>query len=414
MRQKGFKIALVCLVGVACLTQEIKALPMFVKQTGMDCTGCHMQIMPRLNKFGRKFAASGMTLTKEVEGMDINPSLLIKSKFSETTNKPNKKGVIVDKTVSELSIVRMATLYIGGRISENVGGTLNLGWRKKEGRSISGKVVYANEIEDGYWGVTFYSTPSLGPFSGMEFYNTGLYKPLRLFDMRTYDNANQSSKVGTTTATGLQVYYDKDNFINDGDHFFVTVGIYTPAQDNTDKNIDMIDNLLPFARVAYEHPIGNYNVIIGAFTILGGDSVSSDQDTSVKREAYGIDMQIEGDIADKEASLTLTKVFKHKVDYTGIDANIVDTTSDSYRDSSSIAGAVSVTPEVVLKAGYMTFDDHYNNTKDIDYAINLGLDYGFTVSNMPIKLAVEYAWINPELDNVKNYESFMATFTLPF
>lgn len=412
--KKSSSIVFTGLLMLGVLTQEVKALPMFVKQTGMDCTGCHMQIMPRLNKYGRKFAASGMTLSKQVEDMDINPSLLIKSKFSETTNKPNKKGVIIDKTVSELSIVRMATLYIGGRISENIGGTLNLGWRKKEGSSISGKVVYANEIEDGYWGVTFYSTPSLGPFSGMEFYNTGLYKPLRLFDMRTYDNANQSSKVGTTTATGLQIYYDKDNFINDGDHFFVTVGIYTPAQDDTDKNIDMFNNLLPFARVAYEHPIGDYNVILGAFAISGGDNVSPDQATSVQREAYGIDMQIEGDIANKETTLTLTKVFKHKVDYTGMDANVVDTTSDIYMDSSSISGAVSVTPEVVLKAGYMTFDDHYKDPKDIDYAINLGLDYGFTVTNMPIKLAVEYAWITPELENVKNYESFMATFTLPF
>ena len=54
------------------------------------------------------------------------------------------------------------------------------------------------------------------------------------------------------------------------------------------------------------------------------------------------------------------------------------------------------------------------NVKDLDYAINIGVDYGFIVTDMAMKLAVEYAWMNPSLDRVENYESFMATLTLPF
>ena len=89
-----------------------------------------------------------------------------------------------------------------------------------------------------------------------------------------------------------------------------------------------------------------------------------------------------------------------------------------------------MTPEIVAKVAYMTFDDHYvyegrglsgdgdnelkNDVKDLDYAINVGVDYGFTVTNIPMKLAVEYAWMDPYLDRVENYESFMATLTLPF
>ncbi len=100
------------------LTQEVRALPMFTKQTGMDCTGCHVQHMPRLNKFGRKFAASGMTMSQNVadlnrtSDMDINPSLLIKSKYAKTTDKPDGKGAIKedDTNDGDLSIVRMAEL----------------------------------------------------------------------------------------------------------------------------------------------------------------------------------------------------------------------------------------------------------------------------------------------------------------
>jgi hypothetical protein len=443
IKQKRFYLALVGILTFAGLTQEAQALPMFSAQTGMDCTGCHTQVMPRLNKFGRKFAASGMTLSNQLEDMDksnggqedkvsdmdINPSILIKSKYARTWDKPDGKGAIKedDTNDGELSIIRMAEFVIGGRVTENVGGMLNLAWRKEEGDSISGRVTYANEIEDGYWGVTGYSTSSFGPFAGMEFYNTGLYKPLRTFDMRIYSNAAQSTKVGSQSATGVQAYYDKDNLISGGDHFFVTAGIYTPAQDNL--YFDMADNLLPFARVAYQYPIGDYNVMIGTFVIGGGDTVSPTEELSVKKEMYGMDMQIEGYIVDREATLTLTNIFKNEVEFTGIGAQSIEDLENIYNSSFSIEGTLSITDAIIGKLGYMTFNDENEyrndggtgpgkttkiNVKDLDYAISVGADYGFTISNTTMKLALEYAWMQPTLDRVKEYESFMATLTLPF
>lgn len=430
IKNNSHKIVAVSVLTVFALTPQAQALPMFAAQTGMDCTGCHTQHMPRLNKFGRKFAASGMTISQQVEAMDLNPSMLIKSKFTRTWQKPDGKGAIVegDTNDGDFSPVRMATFYTGGRVTENVGGMLNLGWRKEEGSSISGKVTYAQEVEDGYLGVTAYSNPSQGPFSGMELYNTGLYKPLRTFEMRIYSNANQSTKIGSGDATGLQVYYDKDNLLDGGDHFFATAGIYTPGQDNV--LFEMSDNILPFARIAYEHPVGDYNVMLGAFIISGGDTGLATDTLSIKRETYGVDMQIEGHIADKEASLTMTNVFKNKVEFTGVGAQLFDHAEDIDNEAFSVEGTLSITPSVVAKVGYMTYDDNYiydglglgndgdnelkNDAKDLDYAINVGIDYGFTASNMPMKLAVEYAWMKPYLDRVENYESFMATVTLPF
>ena len=407
--------------------KHARELPMFTAQTGMDCTGCHTQHMPRLNKFGRKFAASGFTMSQQIkdvdaEEMDINPSLLIKSKYARTYDKPDGHGDIkVDDTNDgEISVVRMATLYLGGRLTENIGGTLNLGWRKEEGDSIYGKITYAKPIEDGFWGITGYSNPSQGPFSGMEFYNTGLYKPLRTFDMRVYSNAIQSAKIGAQGATGVQAYYDKDSLLAGGDHLFVTAGIYAAAQDN--RVLDMTDNILPFARIAYEYPIGDYNVMIGGFIISGGDTVSPTDELSMKKETYGMDIQIEGEIADKEASLIFTKVFKNEVTFTGIDSQSDELdTEDIYNDSFSVEGTYSITPEFIGKLAYMNFNDRYEydkstkvNVKDLDYAINVGVDYGFTVTNTSMKLAVEYAWMEPSLSRVENYESFMATLTLPF
>ena len=427
IKLKSTHIAFVGLFTFAGLTQEAQALPMFTTQTGMDCTGCHTQIMPRLNKFGRKFVASGMTMSQQVAEMDINPSVLVKSKYAKTWDKPDGKGNVQEDGTNdgELSVVRMAGIYTGGRITQNIGGMLNVSWRQEHGTSVYGKVVYAQEIEDGYWGTALYSTPEYGPFAGLEFYNTGLHKPLRYFDMRLYSNTNQmTSRESPQSSTGLQVYYDKDNFVTDGDHFFITAGIYTPAQDNA--AMDMADNILPFARVAYEHPLGGYNVMIGAFAISGGDTVESYEALSIKRELFGMDMQIEGSIADREASLSLMKIFKNEIEFTGFGAQDTKESRDLDNDGFSVEGAVSVTPSVVAKVGYMTFNDLFDyhftpgsadrkiNTKDLDSAINLGLDYGFTLVNKEMKLAVEYAWMNPSKSGVKDYESFMATLTMPF
>ena len=416
MKLKNIQSYVLSALILGTMVQKVEAMPMFSTQTGMDCSGCHAQIMPRLNKFGRKFAASGMTLSSQVDDMNINPSLLIKSKFSKTWDYPDGTGNSQGEE-SVFSPIRMSTFSTAGRINKNLGTLINLGFRQDEGGSISGKIVYVNEIEDGYWGIAAYSVPSFGPFAGMEFYNTGLYKPLRMFDMRIWSNSTQSTKIGTQEATGLQVYFDKDNFIDTGDHFFITMGVFTQAQDNSDINI--IDNLLPFARVAYEYPIGNYNFILGAFAINGGDSVSENEEPSLKKESYGLDLQIEGYISDKEALLTLTKIIKNKVEFTGIG---VDDDDNANNHSFSMEGAVSIMPNLVLKTGYMTFNDLTNydedhqdkiDVKDIDYAINLGIDYGFKLTDKLVKVAIEYAWMNPKLDRVKDYENFMVTFTLP-
>ena len=115
-----------------------------------------------------------------------------------------------------------------------------------------------------------------------------------------------------------------------------------------------------------------------------------------------------------------SKVFKNKVEFSGIGVKDDD---NAYNDSFSLEGSLSITPDVVLKTGYMTFNDRMDygvdhedkqDVKDIDYAITLGFDYGFIAVDTLIKLAVEYSWMNAKLDRVENYENFMATFTLPF
>lgn len=437
--KKGWGFSIASLLMIAGMSNEAYAYPMFGKQTGLDCTACHLQHMPKLNSTGRKFAASGMTQSIHANdangsGMDLNPSLMVKSLYEETWNKPSSNGEVKDTTPTEggdWSIPRTASLLLGGRFSENVGAIIDLSYKDSEDNSIGGKVVYAKEISDGYIGVAAYSTASFGPFSGMEMYNTGLYKPLRTFDIRKLSNAFQASEIGTGAATGMQAYYDSDNVLTSNGHLFITAGAFTPAQDNDE--VQMKYNVIPFARVAYEYDVGDFNFILGGFGIVGGTKVSYSQPLSVDQETYGIDFQLEGVVADKEVSLVMSKVLKNKVTYTGRGSNLLD--PEEYinieNESFSVEGEINIIPEIGLKAAYLTFDDlnkypnsiykpgHLNsdfqeqhiNVKDIDHAYTIGVDYSFK-AYLPMKLAIEHAWASPSLDRVKNYRDFLVSLNI--
>jgi hypothetical protein len=443
---KGSRIALISAITIGGFTQGVQAMPMFSTQTGVSCSGCHVQQLPRLNKFGRKFAASGMTISQKVadingsdssfiSNMDLNPSLLIKAKYNKTTDKPDGKGAIDVSEGStnegEFSPIRMATVYVAGRVTENFGAMFTVGYRKEEGESVGGKAVYAHPLDDqSYLGAVFFSTQSLGPFAGMEFYNTGLYKPLRMFDMKIYNNTVQKEKIGSQAATGIQMYYDRDGLFNENDHFFVTAGMYAPAQDGA--IYDISDNLIPFARIAYEYLYSDFNFIFGGFIMKGGDLVADTAALSMKRETYGIDFQLEGSVMERVVTIASTYVFKNDVEFTGINSGLDDLdTISMYNEGFSLQGAISITEAFIAKASYMHYNDENEyrkdnlngtpspakttkiNVKDLDYAIGLGLDYGFT-AYVPMKLSVEYAWMEPSLERVEPYQDFMVTLTLPF
>jgi len=423
------KIALLCLCVIAGFMEKAEAMPMFTTQTGMECSSCHMQSMPKLTKMGRNFMVSGMTMSQNIDEMskynqDLNPSLLLKAKYEKTWDKPTKQGRVQDKdgTTNEgkWSLPRLVMAHVGGRVTENMGALMRFTYRAEhEEISISGKAVYAKELDDGYLGAAVYSTSSFGPFSGMEVYNTGLYKPIRSFEVRNLTNATQACGVGTGEASGFQLYYDRDSLIGEDDHFFGTIGMYAPGQDNLYLNL--ASNMLPFARIAYEYPVGDFNLIVGAFAIVGGSTASNDKSAlRVKRETYGLDFQLEGEVMEKSLSVIATNIFKNSVEYTGTGVGLTEDLHSSESDAFSIEGQVMVTEEVGVKLAYLRFNDTYDyekrkyiNVKDIDYALTGGVDYSF-VAYVPMKLSAEYSWAKPGLDRVENYKSLLVTLTMPF
>lgn len=439
MKKRNLGILTLGLVTLLGITNDANAMPMFGKQTGLDCKACHMQHMPKLNATGRSFAASGMTQSNKKSDansstMDLNPSVMFKSIYEKTWDLPTSAGAVKADAPTidgDLAVPKTASFFLGGRVAEKVGAILNLSYKDTEDNSIGGKVVYANATDDGYWGAALYSTDNFGPFSGMETYNSNLYKPLKTFDMRKLANAFQATSVGSGSATGIQFYYDADKLFSNSDHIFATIGTYAPAQDNVDMK--MSGNLLKLARLAYEYRIGDFNFILGGFAINGGETVSASEPLSVDQKTYGMDFQIEGIIADKEVSLIMSNVMKNQVTYTGRGSNLLDPERFTNLDNKafSVEGEVNLTPDFGIKAAYLTMNDlngypnaiykpldlgsdyseKHVNVRDIDSATTVGFDYSFQVY-LPMKLAVEYMWAKPSLERVNNYEDFMVTLNI--
>lgn len=435
MKTFKYKMALLSAIPMIGLVPAANALPMFEKQTGFDCKTCHIQHESKLTKIGREFALSGMTLTQKlkedgiVNNTDLNVSGMVKSRYEKTEDKPGSNGLVSEDNNTndgDLSIPKTASLYVGGRLSDNLGTLLHADYKDEEDNALGGKVIYSKRNGDGYLGAALYSTANFGPFSGMEVYNTGLYKPVRSFEIMKLSNANQATSVGSGKATGLQLYFTQDSLFSDSDYLFASVGVYSPAQDNSDMTLS--SSFMPLARIAYEYPIGDFNFIFGGFAIGGGSTSAIGEELSVERETYGVDLQIEGKIADKDVRVTATKVLKNDVNYTGNGAGTTEDLSDALSRAFSVETAVSVTNDFAVKLAYLDYNDLYtypdsgggehsvNNhidARDIERAITIGFDYSFKYY-LPMTVSVENSWAVPALERVGNYSDFVVTLNVLF
>lgn len=130
------------------LASEVSALPLFARQTGMVCSGCHFQHFPMLNGFGRAFKSAGFTMMGaqgkvEGEGLAIPNTLNMAVLATAGYEKTNQAaGVGPQKTTGDGAVYVPGTggelsLFFGGRVSENAGFLAEIG----TGGSVSGTVI---------------------------------------------------------------------------------------------------------------------------------------------------------------------------------------------------------------------------------------------------------------------------------
>ncbi|MBU1659261.1 hypothetical protein KKG72_09455 [bacterium] len=433
--------------------ESAHAIPAFSRQTGLECMMCHAGNQTKLNSFGRQFAHSAYTMSTKsgpqslLVGDDVglslpsvlNMSLMLKARFDKGYDVVNGNGDVLEaKNGDYLSnnrgvyeIFKTSTINLAGRVADNIGTVIE--FREKEGKAIiGGKVAASYEMGQGYAGLSIFSTNNYGPFTGMETYNTGLYKPLRQFENHKLTNAAQAADLASGAATGLQVFYS-------GENLFATLGAYVPIHNS--DGIDIGKYLIPFARLAYEQPIGNLRLIIGAYGINGSAKASNTVYepslsglvpqvlVKTKKEAYGIDLQLEGEVLSMDTILTINAVLKNNttldrpsmmnyISTINPQDSIYGDPADSAMEASSLELEMYPIDSLGIKIAFMSVDDkgpHTYQPDKIDVkdknAYTLGFDYSFRQN---IMLTMEGSMVQPKKQDIKDYADILTVLTISF
>lgn len=192
---------LVSAIAAVAFASEASALPLFARQTGMECAACHFQHFPMLTTFGRAFKAGGFTMIGaqgKVEGDNLsipntlNIAVLATMGYSknnaDSATAAAAAGLPPDyaaqgvRTSADGAFYVPGTngefsLFVGGRVSDNAGALAELGMVQDAGQGAglsSAKMPILFEVADGTRaGVVPFTTNGQGASYGYEVLNTG-------------------------------------------------------------------------------------------------------------------------------------------------------------------------------------------------------------------------------------------------
>lgn len=176
------------IIAAVTFASEASALPLFARQTGMECAACHFQHFPLLTAFGRSFKANGFTMmgaqTKVAgDGLSIpstlNMNVLASFGYVKTNQAADPSGVSKNYGNGVVFVPGVgdgeASLFFGGRVSDNAGFLSELGLGGGAAALGSAKLPILYVVGDGGTraGIVPFATDGQGASYGMELLNTG-------------------------------------------------------------------------------------------------------------------------------------------------------------------------------------------------------------------------------------------------
>ncbi|HET8869330.1 MAG TPA: cytochrome C, partial [Aquabacterium sp.] len=169
------KVALTSLAAsTAILSTTAHAIPLFNRQTGQNCMACHAGgQFPELTPYGRLFKMTGYTLGKRT---DLPLSAMVVASMSSVANTTKSDSPRTDFSRNDAAILATASLFAGGKISDNVGAFVQITHDPYASLSDSGRyqgktqmdnvdLRYADRVIEGptdfIWGVSLNNNPSV-------------------------------------------------------------------------------------------------------------------------------------------------------------------------------------------------------------------------------------------------------------
>ena len=301
----AFAVVAVSAIAVAPTTSE--AVPAYARQTGAACLSCHFQSIPRLNAFGRNFRMNGHRDVGEQALLEddhlslpatLNASLLVKS---QATFRSAAAGGNVMDWPNE------AAIWVGGRLSEHVGGTVEWG----AGGAVTTKVFYVFDIDNGLVAIGGGATDGLGANFMFNDPSNATSRPTR--GWLTRPDFLDRAGIMTRAMTAFGAYAYLNNLV------YVALGGIIPHDGQvpgaaTNGGITFDTKLSPYARLAVTTELAGLDVVLGGWWASVKHSLA--QATSFgylgigTASNFGVDLQLQGEVGDISVGFYLPMQFK--------------------------------------------------------------------------------------------------------
>jgi hypothetical protein len=112
-------LAALAVLFISLLPNTAHAIPLFNRQTGQNCVACHAGgQFPELTPYGRLFKMTGYTLGQRT----IPLSAMAVASYSKVANTSKSDDPGADFQKNERLIFATASLFLGGKVTDNIGG----------------------------------------------------------------------------------------------------------------------------------------------------------------------------------------------------------------------------------------------------------------------------------------------------
>src|SRR5437899_10151918 len=106
------------ILAFALASTPAMAIPLFNRQTGQNCVACHAGgQFPELTPYGRLFKMTGYTLGQRT----LPVSAMVLASYSKVANTSKSDDPAADFQKNEQLIFATASLFLGGKVTDNIG-----------------------------------------------------------------------------------------------------------------------------------------------------------------------------------------------------------------------------------------------------------------------------------------------------
>ncbi len=272
------------------LPSAANAVPSFARQTGMACMACHT-VFPELTHFGRMFKANGYTLDnlKQIQGLTSDKEELLSiaqqppisamaqiSYSSMKTPLPDSNGLDGVAQNGTVSFPQQASFFYAGKIAPQVGGFIQLTY-DNAGNSIgidNTDIRFATHLgsasdRDFIFGVTVNNNPTVQdlwnttPAFGFPYASSSVVLSPLAATQIDGSLGQQVAGAGAYFMWNESLYGELTLYRSAKTGFTHPITGGAGPLDSTADNV--IDNVAPYWRLAYEHPFGNNSLEVGTY-----------------------------------------------------------------------------------------------------------------------------------------------------